>query len=55
MLIDKSDDDDFKETAVPALAHRVLLSSGGSDSLGRQRDDAERVIAELLERVPVPT
>ena len=46
--------DDFKETAVPALAHRVLLAGGGGDGLGRQRDEAERVIAELLERVPVP-
>jgi MoxR-like ATPase len=46
--------DDFKETAVPALAHRVLLAGGGADGLGRQRDEAERVIAELLERVPVP-
>lgn len=44
--------DDFKETAVPALAHRVLLAS--NDGLGRQRDEAERVIADLLERVPVP-
>ncbi len=44
--------DDFKETAVPALAHRVLLA--GNDALVRQRDESERVIAELLERVPVP-
>ena len=44
--------DDFKETAVPALAHRVLLAGG--DGVGRQREEAERVIAELLERIPVP-
>jgi MoxR-like ATPase len=47
--------DDFKETAVAALSHRVLLASGGADGLGRQRDEAERVIAELLERIAVPT
>ncbi len=45
--------DDFKETAVSALAHRVLLAGGGNEP-GRQRDEAERVIAELLERIPVP-
>ena len=45
--------DDFKETAVPTLAHRVLLAGGGNEP-GRQRDEAERVIAELLERIPVP-
>jgi MoxR-like ATPase len=46
--------DDFKDTAVAALSHRVLLVAGGSEP-GRNREDAERVIAELLERVPVPT
>ncbi len=45
--------DDFKETAVAALAHRVLLA-GGANEPGRQREEAERVIADLLERIPVP-
>jgi MoxR-like ATPase len=46
--------DDFKTLVVPALAHRVMLSAQ-QDSLGRARDEAERVLAEVLERVPVPT
>ncbi|MSP59555.1 MAG: MoxR family ATPase [Myxococcales bacterium] len=48
--------DDFKEMALPALAHRVVCgSSGGGEPLGRTREEAERVIGDLLERVPVPT
>jgi MoxR-like ATPase len=46
--------DDFKGLASPALAHRVVLSAP-TDSLGRARDEAERIIADLLARVPVPT
>jgi MoxR-like ATPase len=46
--------DDFKSLAAPALAHRVVLSAP-TDSLGRARDEAERLIAELLARIPVPT
>jgi MoxR-like ATPase len=46
--------DDFKSLAAPALAHRVVLSAP-TESLGRARDETERVIADLLARVPVPT
>jgi MoxR-like ATPase len=47
--------DDFKETALPALAHRLVVSSGGAgEPLGRAREEAERVLNDLLERVPVP-
>jgi MoxR-like ATPase len=46
--------DDFKETAVPALAHRVVASGGAGESLGHARDEAERILGELLERIPVP-
>jgi MoxR-like ATPase len=48
--------DDFKEVAVPALAHRVVLASTslGGEPLGRAREEAERVLEDLLERVPVP-
>jgi MoxR-like ATPase len=49
--------DDFKEVAIAALAHRVVTSSGGGglgEPLGRAREEAERVLADLLERVPVP-
>ncbi len=46
--------DDFKHLAIPALAHRVVLSSQ-QESLGRAREEAERALADILERVPVPT
>ncbi|MFH0903224.1 MAG: MoxR family ATPase [Pseudomonadota bacterium] len=45
--------DDFKELAIPALAHRLILASQ-QETLGRAREEAERVIAEILDRVPVP-
>ena len=39
----------------PALAHRLVLAGGSAgEPLGRARDEAERVLADLLERVPVP-
>jgi MoxR-like ATPase len=46
--------DDLKRLAVSALAHRVVLTTQ-QDSLGRSRDEAERVLGDILERVPVPT
>ena len=46
--------DDFKGLATMALSHRVALSAP-SESLSRARDESERVIADLLARVPVPT
>jgi MoxR-like ATPase len=47
--------DDFKEMALPALAHRVVTSGGqAGEPLGRAREEAERVLNDLLERVPVP-
>jgi len=46
--------DDFKLLAIPALAHRVVLGSQ-QDSLGRAREEAERALGEILERVAVPT
>jgi len=45
--------DDLKMLAIPALAHRVVLGAH-QESLGRTRDEAERALAEILERVPVP-
>ncbi len=45
--------DDFKLLAVPALAHRVILGAH-QESLGRAREEAERVLGEILERVSVP-
>jgi MoxR-like ATPase len=47
--------DDFKETAIPALAHRLVLSgSSAGEPLGRAREEAERVLHELLERIAIP-
>jgi len=46
--------DDLKALAVPCLAHRLMLAQA-YDSLGRARTDAERVVAEIAARVPVPT
>ncbi len=45
--------DDLKGLAIPALAHRVVLATQ-QDSLGRARDEAERVLADVLDRVPAP-
>jgi MoxR-like ATPase len=46
--------DDFKRLALPALAHRVTLLTS-HESLGRARHEAERAIADIVARVPVPT
>ena len=42
--------DDVKELAVPVLAHRILLSPKGRNSLG----STEALIQKLLETIPVP-
>ncbi len=46
--------DDIKGLAVPCLAHRLVLAQN-HDSLGRARTDAERLVAEIANRVAVPT
>jgi MoxR-like ATPase len=46
--------DDFKELAIPALAHRVVLNSA-HDSLAASREEAEAAIGEIATRVTVPT
>jgi MoxR-like ATPase len=46
--------DDIKGLAVPCLAHRLVLAQA-HDSLGRARTDSERVIADIIGRVAVPT
>lgn len=45
--------DDVKRLAVSAFAHRVLVGGSGDPVYGG-RDDGERAVRELLERVPVP-
>jgi MoxR-like ATPase len=46
--------DDIKGLAIACLAHRLVLAQA-HDSLGRQRTEAERVVAEIVGRVAVPT
>ncbi len=46
--------DDFKELAVPALAHRVVLNSA-HDSLAASREEAEAAISEIAARISIPT
>lgn len=44
--------DDLKNTAVAALSHRVLLAQHAEG--GRGREDAERIISEIMNHFPVP-
>ncbi len=46
--------DDVKGLAVPCLSHRLALAQT-YDSLSRARIDAERLIADIVARVAVPT
>jgi MoxR-like ATPase len=45
--------DDLKALAGPVLAHRVVLAAP-VEAFGRARNDAERVLADILDRVPAP-
>lgn len=45
--------DDIKALAVPVLAHRVH-ATGTAEGLLRAHDEAEQVIRQLVEQVPVP-
>jgi len=45
--------DDLKDLALPALAHRLVLANQ-LDSTGRVREEAERVVMDILNRLPVP-
>ena len=45
--------DDLTQLALPALAHRLVLANQ-LDSTGRVREEAERVVADVLNRLPVP-
>jgi MoxR-like ATPase len=45
--------DDLKNLALPALAHRLVLANQ-LDSTGRAREEAERIVMEIIGRVPVP-
>jgi MoxR-like ATPase len=45
--------DDFKQLAPHCLAHRVVMASP-QESLGQTREEAEQVLAEILEKVAIP-
>jgi MoxR-like ATPase len=46
--------DDLKGTASAALAHRLVLAGGGGGADRRSREEAERVIGDILNRLPPP-
>jgi MoxR-like ATPase len=45
--------DDLKGLALPVLAHRVVGASP-AEAIGRARQDVERVLTDILERMPAP-
>ncbi len=45
--------DDLKGLALPVLAHRVVAASP-AEIVGRARQDVERVLTDILERMPAP-
>ncbi len=45
--------DDLKHLAVPTLAHRLVLANQ-LESTGRVREEAERVLLDVLNRLPIP-
>jgi MoxR-like ATPase len=45
--------DDLKTLAGPVLAHRVVPASP-LEALGRARSDVERVLADIIDRLPAP-
>jgi MoxR-like ATPase len=45
--------DDLKQVALPTLAHRLVLANQ-FDSTGRVREEAERVMTDILTRLPIP-
>ena len=45
--------DDLKGLALPVLAHRVVAASP-AEAVGRARQDVERVLTDILERMPAP-
>ena len=45
--------DDLKSLAGPVLAHRVVPASP-LEALGRARSDVERVLADIIDRLPAP-
>ena len=46
--------DDAKDLAVATFAHRVVVSRA-HDTVGGMREEADRILREILERVPIPS
>jgi MoxR-like ATPase len=45
--------DDLKQVALPTLSHRLVLANQ-LESTGRVREEAERIMADILNRIPIP-
>lgn len=45
--------DDVKRLVVPVFGHRVIVNPG-VESFGRRTDDAQEILREILDQVPVP-
>ncbi len=47
--------EDFKPLAVPVFAHRVVVNGTSSSSSLRKFEQADRMISEIVDSIPVPT
>ncbi len=47
--------EDFKPLAVPVFAHRVVINGTSSSSSLRKFEQADRMISEIVDSIPVPT
>jgi len=45
--------DDLKALALPSLAHRVVLGTH-HETVGKARSESERLVGDILKRVPLP-
>jgi len=47
--------EDFKPLAVPVFAHRVVVNGPSSSSSLKNFEQADRMISEIVDSIPVPT
>jgi len=47
--------EDFKPLAVPVFAHRVVVNGASSSSSLKKFEQADRMISEIVDSIPVPT
>jgi MoxR-like ATPase len=45
--------DDVKKLVIPTFSHRVLVKNA-SEEFGREREEAEKILLEIVENIPVP-